>query len=121
MLLLRAAIMLAAVSVALRLVSFSRLKRICCVCTSTAIRDGSDYVPRVCHAVNAAAGVVPGSTCLARALAAQRILGSAGIATELRIGVVKAGESVLHAHSWLENEDRVIIGESSELRTYSRL
>src|SRR5690349_7185173 len=48
-------------------------------------------------------------TCLSEALAAQAVLARHGHASELRIGVRKAGEK-FEAHAWLECAGRILIG-----------
>ena len=63
------------------------------------------------RAVRAAARFVPRATCLARALAAQRILGRAGVRSELRIGVATGVGGALDAHAWLECADGTVVGD----------
>jgi hypothetical protein len=70
-------------------------------------------------AVSAAARRLPGTRCLPRALALQALLRQAGIASELRIGVAKAGEE-LAAHAWVECEGRALT-DGEELGGYHPL
>jgi hypothetical protein len=65
--------------------------------------------------VKAGARRVPMATCLTQALALQRLLGRAGIASTLEIGVSKE-RSEFAAHAWLTHEGRVLIG--GETRSY---
>ena len=53
-------------------------------------------------ALGAAARRLPGTQCLAWALACRSLLGQAGISSELRIGVARSAEGRLQAHAWVE-------------------
>ncbi len=77
-------------------------------------------VERICWAVRLAGSIVPRSTCLVKALAAQALLASGGQASSLCIGVAKDGDSSLGAHAWVEIDGVVIIGETEPGR-YTRL
>ncbi len=57
-------------------------------------------------AVTAVARRVPGTRCLAWALAMRGLLAQAGISAVLRIGVVTPEPGVLRAHAWVECEGR---------------
>jgi hypothetical protein len=59
-------------------------------------------------AVCAVARRVPGTACLARSLALQGVLRTAGIASELRIGVAKDASEGLIAHAWIVCEGRIL-------------
>ncbi|WAT17022.1 lasso peptide biosynthesis B2 protein [Aurantiacibacter sp. MUD11] len=50
------------------------------------------------------------SDCLVQALAAQKWLESAGIASNLTIGVEKSGGGDFNAHAWLTYGDKVVTG-----------
>ncbi len=63
---------------------------------------------------------VPRATCLAQALAGQRLLAAHGHSSRLRIGVRKDGAR-LGAHAWLEHQDRVVVGLVSNLTDYHPL
>lgn len=52
-------------------------------------------------AVNAAAGRIPGTHCLARSLALMALLRGAGHALELQIGVAKRATGGIVAHAWV--------------------
>jgi hypothetical protein len=67
-------------------------------------------VERIVWAVGAAGRLVPRTTCLARALAAQALLARRGHASELRLGVAGGAGRVFEAHAWLERDGRVLIG-----------
>ena len=63
---------------------------------------------------------VPRATCLAQALAGQRLLAAHGHSSRLRIGVRKDGTR-LGAHAWLEHQGRVVVGQVSNLADYHPL
>lgn len=67
-----------------------------------------------------AGDVIPYSTCLVQALAAQALLSAGGQASNLCIGVAKEGRSSIEAHAWVEIEGEVIIGATEQGR-YTRL
>ncbi len=60
-------------------------------------------------AVNAATSVIPRSTCLVRALAAQRLLARHGYPSTLYLGVARTSEG-LDAHAWLDHNGTTLIG-----------
>jgi Transglutaminase-like superfamily len=67
---------------------------------------------RIVWAVRACVRTVPGTTCLPAALVLQRLLVSAGHASELHIGVAQeAGR--LAAHAWVVREGEVLIGDDT--------
>lgn len=110
-LVVRAAVLLAAVSAGLRLVRLPQLRR-WLARTSAPPDAGSSPLPeRIAWAVSAAARHLPGRPgCLAQALTAQTLLASQGITSEIRFGVAAVGERGLDAHAWLEQEGRILIG-----------
>ncbi len=75
---------------------------------------------RISWAVRVAGDVIPYSTCLVQALAAQALLSAGGQASNLCIGVAKEGRSSIEAHAWVEIEGEVIIGATEQGR-YTRL
>ena len=64
----------------------------------------------VVWAVEAGARLVPGSTCLSRALAAQALLRRAGHDSTLQLGVASSSGSGFEAHAWLEDAGGILIG-----------
>ena len=76
---------------------------------SVAARHTGD-THRLTWAVLAAAAVVPKSTCLVRALAAQRLFARYGHASNLHIGVAHSVEEGLAAHAWLEYRGAILVG-----------
>lgn len=74
---------------------------------------------RVAWAVEHAARIVPGATCLTRALAAEVMLRRTGGRPDLRFGVARdAGD--FEAHAWLELGGRVLVGDHG-IERYSPL
>lgn len=63
---------------------------------------------------------VPGTTCLTKSLAGQVVLERNGHDSVLRIGVTR-GEDGLTAHSWLEHQGEVVVGNAADLSEYTLL
>ena len=66
---------------------------------------------RVRWAVGAASRLLPGTRCLAQALAGQVVLARRGVPTRLRIGVGRSS-GAMSAHAWLERDGRAVLGEA---------
>jgi len=71
-------------------------------------------------AVLAGARRLPGTKCLARALALQALMARAGISGQLCIGVAKESCDALEAHAWVLHEG-VPVFDEPELERYSLL
>ena len=56
-------------------------------------------------AITAVARRIPGTRCLAWALALRGLLAQVGVASELRIGVASDGPGAIRAHAWVESAD----------------
>ena len=81
-----------------------------------------EEVDRIIWALNTAgAMVLSEKPCLAIAMAAHWLLGRRGVPTDLRIGVARGGVGNLEAHAWVEQNGRVLIGQSPSLDRYERL
>ena len=65
-------------------------------------------------AIERAARVVPGTTCLAQALAAACMLRRDGVASTLTIGVAVGERRSLEAHAWLDAADLRVTGARDE-------
>ncbi len=50
-------------------------------------------------------------SCLAKALAAEVMLGRLGYPSQLKLGVAKTASGEFEAHAWLESEGKVLIGQ----------
>ncbi len=113
-LLLEALATLVMVRAGLRLLPLERLR-------TWAQRRGVGTTPaeRLAWAVRIGARRLPGTTCLAGALALQRLLSAEGHASELHIGVARQGGDFA-AHAWLTHGGEILIGEE-EHEDYTRL
>jgi hypothetical protein len=119
-LLLKAALLLGAIRMGLRLLPFQTLKRLLDSASSSraATKFSSD---RIVWAVTAAGRYVLGNgPCLTQALAVQLLLKRRGYPASLRIGVARKGQGELQAHAWVESEDRVVVG-GGDLSEYTPL
>jgi hypothetical protein len=76
-------------------------------------------IERLIWAVEVASRYIPGTKCLASALALQRLLSAHGIACQLNIGVSHHGGE-FGAHAWVVHEGRILIGEEAN-RKYTLL
>lgn len=79
-------------------------------------RGGEPSVERIVWAVGAADRLVPRTTCLVRALAAQALLARRGHTSQLRLGVAGGSSRAFEAHAWLERDGRILIGGPVEAR-----
>ncbi|MGJ0396998.1 MAG: lasso peptide biosynthesis B2 protein [Methylocystis sp.] len=70
---------------------------------------GAAPINRLVWSIEAASKRMKGTTCLAKALALQRLLAQNGHDSELRIGVDKS-EARLTAHAWLVCRGQVLVG-----------
>jgi len=85
-------------------------------------RDLVRSLKRVCWAIDHAASVVPGASCLPRALAGIVLMRRRGIEGVLRFGVrQKPGAKRIDAHAWVEVEGVVVIGGTADLGEFTVL
>lgn len=103
-LLLRALVTLAGVRLALRVVPVDRLRR-----RVGRTRPHARTAERIAWAVQAASRRLPGTTCLASALAAQRLLARDGHDCQLTIGVAR-NERGFAAHAWVVCDGVTLVG-----------
>lgn len=89
---------------------------------------GASFVPgdpdpaRVARTVEVADYGLPGDrTCLVRSLTAETLLRLYGHTPVHRIGVDTSVESGMRAHSWLEHDDGILIGDLEDLSRYTPL
>lgn len=78
---------------------------------SGAASDPEPDLRSVRWAVSAASRLLPGTRCLAQALAGQVLLARRGVPTSLRIGVERSS-GAMSAHAWLERDGRAVLGEA---------
>ena len=71
-------------------------------------------------AIRNASRLVPGATCLTRALALQYLLNRVGHAARLSLGVTNGAHGFV-AHAWVEYEGEPLLDEPEELENYARL
>jgi Transglutaminase-like superfamily len=96
----------------------SRLQR----AQSNTAKGCPDEVDRIVWAAGAAGRLLLGARpCLPLAMATQWLLRRRGIATELRIGVMRDESNHLEAHAWVELDGRILIGQTSSLGSFERL
>jgi len=76
---------------------------------------------QICWAIAAGARVVPASTCLAEALAAQVLMRRHGYQPVIRVGVCKRDGGEFAAHAWVESEGRIIAGGSESVEKYDQI
>ncbi len=66
---------------------------------------------RVAFLVSRMARRVPWrSDCLVQALAGQRALKRAGIASQIVVGTARGADGAFEAHAWLVEQDRIVLG-----------
>jgi len=116
--LMRAAILLGAVRVALWTVSFRNLRRVVDSLTRGHFWQARSYsADQFSWAVRVASRYVPSATCLSQALVLHILLRRQGLQSIIRIGVEKHAEHFA-AHAWVESRDRVVIGDR-DLQRYT--
>jgi hypothetical protein len=114
MLLVEALVALVLARAGLRFVPIQRLRA-----WAQCMKPGTRPIERIAWAADAVFRVFPGTTCLARALALQRLLSTEGHPSELHIGVARRQEAFA-AHAWLACQGRILVGED-EQEEYTRL
>lgn len=114
-LLMKAATTLMLVRCALHLISTERLRAWTGNLRKGSGRKGSGPADRIIWSVRTATRHVPGATCLTSALALQRLLSSAGHASQVHIGVARDASGFM-AHAWLVHDGVVVIGEEEHER-----
>ena len=113
-LLLRAMAAVATVRLGLRLVSVEKLRA-----WAGRRGTGGTAADRLAWAVRIARRRLPGTSCLAAALALQHLLSAEGHDSELHIGVARTGGDFA-AHAWLTHQGEILVGEE-EHEDYTRL
>lgn len=68
---------------------------------------------RAVWAIGAMANRLPGTGCLARALALQALLRTAGLNSKIRLGVA-IGEGAMRAHAWVDLEGETLPAGADE-------
>lgn len=87
-----------------------------------AVKESHDDVDRIVWAAGAAGRLLLGARpCLPLAMATQWLLRRHGVATDLRIGVMRDQSRQLEAHAWVELNGRILIGQMPSLDRFERL
>lgn len=120
-LLLKTALLLVAIKLAMRLLPFRTLRRLSTLAASAPtrrLRDaGHVSADRATWAVKTASQHVPGvKSCLTQALATQVLLARCGYPALLHIGVMRGERGQFRAHAWVESDGKVVIGGSGPER-----
>lgn len=121
---LLAATLLVLLPTALRLGTFVHVRRVTLWSGQQARRiiTCDTRYARVVSAVRAADRHLPGSRkCLARSLVAEALLRAYGHVPNHRIGVAKDDNGEIAAHSWLELDGDVILGDLDDLARFDPL
>ncbi len=89
--------------------------------STPASRLGEDgAIDRVAWALAAASRVVPGTTCLSRALGSQILLAERGVQADLHLGVA-IDQHGFRAHAWVKSGDRIIGGAPELIEQFTSL
>ncbi|QPV64359.1 lasso peptide biosynthesis B2 protein [Halosimplex litoreum] len=105
-------------------VSFDRLRSVLAGTgdVGSLVVPGTPTAGQVVAAVDVADSWVPGTrTCLVRSLTAEVLLRTYGHSFEHRIGVDRDSSDSVRAHSWIEFEGEVLIGDVDNLEEYEPL
>ena len=127
LLLVRMALLLLLIRLALSGLSFQTTRRVLAraadVGSSVQTRNGSDRERKriIWAATQMSRYVARERPCLPQALAVQFSLRRRGYPTVLRIGVAKGTDEQLQAHAWLECEGDVLIGGSLSPQFFTAL
>lgn len=121
--LLSGAVLLVSFSIAFAVGSFSRIRRYLLYVASriSPVVPGSPAPEQVIAAVTTADRYVPGyRTCLMRSLSAEVLLRLYDVVPVHYIGVDNTTDE-FEAHSWLEYEGRILIGDTVDLSEFETL
>ena len=121
-LVVEAIVLIGLVQAGLRVLPFATLLRLLAAAKRVRRRARTRH-SRIAWAVDRAARLVPGRTCLTDALAADVMLCRRGCQSFLRIGVKprRGGAGPLEAHAWVESDGSIVAGELETLDEYWRL
>lgn len=87
-----------------------------------AIMPGSPSIGQIARLVDVVDVNLPGQrTCLVRSLTTEVLLRAYGHQFDHRIGVDKTTEGDVKAHSWIEHQNEVLIGQVEDLDRYEVL
>lgn len=84
--------------------------------------DSHFWGRQVARRIERLARFVPGASCLTQALALKFVLGRAGHASQIQIGVKQDGEGAFSAHAWVTCNGRIVLGQrGTRLADFNRL
>lgn len=122
--LLLSVVLLPVVSTGIDPFSFSRVRAVLLwtAGASSTLTPGTPTPVRTVWAVKTADRQLPGDrTCLVRSLTGETLLRLYDFSPDHRIGVDKGADGTVEAHSWLEHDGRILIGELDDLCRYEPL
>ena len=116
-LLIKAATLLEAIKLSMRLLPFQTLLRLTARASGMSVRRSLHAdrasTDKVAWAVEVASRHTLGhKTCLNQALATQVLLARRGYPARLHVGAAKGTKGRFQAHAWVESEGKIIIGGS---------
>ena len=110
-LLVEALVIVGAVRLALWMAPFNLLRGFIARQSVRVSRRGRrQSVEKLARAIELTSRFVPAASCLTQALAGQALLGRAGYASTLRIGVRNDPAGLLKAHAWLDCDGITVLG-----------
>ena len=114
-------LLICAVRLGLRVLPFRIFWRMVAIAARIVAPLSAASPSAVAAAVERATAYVPGTTCLAKALAAQVVLGQRSARSRLCIGVTKTPDGRFVAHAWVESDGRVVLGDAAALGRFTLL
>ena len=112
---------LSAVRLILWMLPFRQVRAVVDHWASTATTNPNlAFAQAVRRAVDRAARTLSGSDCLPQALTAEVMLRRAGLPARVSIGVASDGQ-LLTAHAWVESEDFLVTGDSTDINQFRTL
>lgn len=112
----QAALWLARMRILLSVAPFERAQRLADQPRGAIRPDPSLTGTSIGRAVDRASTVIPGATCLVKALAAQAMLTRAGFSPKLELGVARSEAKSFEAHAWLELDGAIVVGGSERAK-----
>jgi hypothetical protein len=106
-LVVEAALFTGAVRLALSALSLRTVRGLLARIPAVARPVSGDAASSIARAVTRTRAVVPGATCLVRALIVRTLLVQRAHTAHLRLGFVRSEGGVLSGHAWVESEDRI--------------
>ena len=116
---LEAALFTAAVRLALSGLSLRTVRGLLARIPAVRCPLPAERAESVARAVTRARAVVPGATCLVRALVVRALLVRRGHAAHLRLGFVRSEGGALGGHAWVESDDGRVFDDTGEASFYT--